>query len=86
MWGAWHSKAAVSNAQDVVVEGGRPRGGEVDSAGDHRTAMSFAVAGLTAATPVHVRGAECVRKSFPDFFARLGQLAGAATVKTVDKP
>jgi 3-phosphoshikimate 1-carboxyvinyltransferase len=69
----------------VEIAGGRLQGAVVESAGDHRTAMSLAVAGLAAEGRTTIRGAECVRKSFPDFFERLGQLAGSTTVKTVDK-
>ena len=66
--------------------GGPLRAGEVDSAQDHRTAMSLAVAGLIAqGGPTIVRGAECVAKSFPEFFDQLAQVAGSPTVKTVDK-
>lgn len=68
----------------VEIEGGRLRGSAVDSAGDHRTAMSLAVAGLTAEGVTTVRGAGCVAKSFPDFFDRLRHLTGSPTVKSVD--
>ena len=47
--------------------------------------MSLAVAGLVAEGLTTIRGAECVAKSFPEFFAQLGQLTGSSTVKTVDK-
>ncbi len=80
--------AAVSleGPDTVVVEGGRPLAGTaVDAAGDHRTAMSLAVAGLFAQGTTRIRGAECVAKSFPDFFERLAGIAGSSTVKTVDK-
>ncbi len=43
-------------------------GGSVDSHGDHRIAMSLAVAALNAAEPVTIRNAECVSKSYPRFF------------------
>ena len=43
-------------------------GGEVDSAGDHRIAMSAAVATVRATAPVIIRGAEAVNKSYPGFF------------------
>ena len=69
----------------MEIEGGPLRGGAVDSAGDHRTAMSLAVAGLVAEGTTTVRGAECVSKSFPEFFDQLRLLAGSSTVKTVDK-
>jgi 3-phosphoshikimate 1-carboxyvinyltransferase len=76
----------VIGSDTVEIEGGRLAGGaDVESAGDHRTAMSLAVAALAARAPVTVRGAECVAKSFPEFFDRLRVLAGSPTVKTVDK-
>jgi 3-phosphoshikimate 1-carboxyvinyltransferase len=67
----------VTGSDTVEINAGRLAGGaEVDSAGDHRTAMSLAVAALTARAPVTVRGAECVAKSFPEFFDRLRLLGG----------
>ena len=44
------------------------RAAEVDSYGDHRIAMAFAVAGLMAAGETTIREAESVAISFPDFF------------------
>jgi 3-phosphoshikimate 1-carboxyvinyltransferase len=49
----------------------RPRGGTVDSAGDHRIAMVGAVAGVTSREGVQVRGAEAVAVSFPGFYELL---------------
>jgi 3-phosphoshikimate 1-carboxyvinyltransferase len=72
--------------ETVEIDGGPLRGGVVESAGDHRTAMSLAVAGLLAQGTTVIRGAECVAKSFPGFFEALGRLAGFPTGKTVDKP
>jgi 3-phosphoshikimate 1-carboxyvinyltransferase len=69
----------------VEIEGGPLTGGAVESAGDHRTAMSLAVAALVAEGTSAVRGAGCVAKSFPEFFDQLRLLGGSATVKTVDK-
>jgi 3-phosphoshikimate 1-carboxyvinyltransferase len=51
----------------AVVTGGRVCGGEVDSHGDHRVAMSFAVLGLIAEAPVVIENAEWIRTSYPDF-------------------
>ena len=73
-------------SQDIEIEGGALTGAVVESAGDHRTAMSLAVAALCARGRCVIRGAECVAKSFPDFFDRLERLTGSSTVKTVDKP
>jgi 3-phosphoshikimate 1-carboxyvinyltransferase len=73
-------------AQDAVeIDGGSLSGGTVDSAGDHRTAMSLTVAGLVAEGTTVVREAACIAKSFPEFFDLLRELAGSTTVKTVDK-
>jgi 3-phosphoshikimate 1-carboxyvinyltransferase len=47
---------------------------EVDSAGDHRIAMAFAVAALAADGPCAIQGAEAADVSFPEFFATLQQI------------
>jgi len=73
--------------ETVEIEGGRLAAGVVDSAQDHRTAMSLAVAGLIVDRgATTVRHAECVAKSFPEFFDQLRQVCGSPTVKTVDNP
>ena len=43
-------------------------GAKVDSFGDHRIAMAFAVAGLFAAGKTEIIGAESAAVSFPEFF------------------
>jgi len=48
--------------------------GEIDSAGDHRIAMAFAVAALAADGPCVIEGAESAGVSFPEFFATLQQI------------
>lgn len=53
----------------LVIFGGKIRGGEVDSGGDHRIAMAFAIASLAAREPVTVRDTDNVASSFPDFVA-----------------
>jgi 3-phosphoshikimate 1-carboxyvinyltransferase len=54
-------------ADGAIIEGGRFKGTEVDSAGDHRCAMSLAVAGLLAAGAVKIRDCANVATSFPGF-------------------
>ena len=49
----------------------RLRGARLDSHGDHRIAMAFAVAALTAEGDSEIVGAECVAVSFPEFFRLL---------------
>lgn len=51
----------------AVVHGGRLIGGTVDSHGDHRIAMSLAIAGSVAQQPVRVRNVAAVDTSFPGF-------------------
>ena len=51
----------------AVVHGGRIAGGSVHSHGDHRVAMSFAVAGTIAADEVIVEDVAAVDTSFPGF-------------------
>jgi len=46
-------------------------GARIDSHGDHRIAMSFAIAGLVAEGNTEIIGAECVAVSFPEFFELL---------------
>jgi 3-phosphoshikimate 1-carboxyvinyltransferase len=52
----------------------RPKGGKIDSRGDHRIAMLGAVAGLSSREGVEVLDAESVGVSFPGFFDLLDQL------------
>ncbi|MGH9445590.1 MAG: 3-phosphoshikimate 1-carboxyvinyltransferase [Terriglobia bacterium] len=51
---------------------------EIDSYGDHRIAMAFAVAGLATKQGVTIRGSECVGISFPEFFETLDRIAEPA--------
>lgn len=51
----------------IQIDGGIVQGGEVDSLGDHRIAMSFAIAGAIAKQPITVTNCSNVATSFPDF-------------------
>jgi 3-phosphoshikimate 1-carboxyvinyltransferase len=48
-------------------EGAAFGGGEIDSRGDHRIAMSFAIASLRAGKPISIRDVANVATSFPGF-------------------
>jgi len=54
------------------------KGREVESYGDHRIAMSLAVAGLVAAGTTAIHNASCVNISFPRFFDEVKRLASHA--------
>ena len=62
--------ADIEEFDDGLRVGGRTRlrGARIDSRGDHRIAMTFAVAGLVAESETEIEGAECVSVSFPGFF------------------
>lgn len=51
-------------------------GGIVDAANDHRIAMSAAIAATVCSSPVTINGAECVKKSYPDFWNHYQKLGG----------
>ncbi len=59
------------------IEGGPIAGGTVDSRGDHRVAMSFAVASLRASAPIEILDTANVATSFPGF-ASLARSVGLA--------
>ncbi len=50
------------------------RGGRVASFGDHRIAMSFAIAGLFAEGDTVIQDAQCVRESYPGFEKALDEI------------
>ncbi|UCD78213.1 MAG: 3-phosphoshikimate 1-carboxyvinyltransferase [Desulfobacterales bacterium] len=52
---------------ELIVTGGTPHGAKIETYGDHRIAMSFAVAGLVA-PGTFILGESCVEKSFPEFW------------------
>ena len=54
-------------ADGAKIKGGRMTGGTVDSCGDHRIAMSFAVASLLAKAPIEILNTTEVATSFPSF-------------------
>ncbi len=66
----------------IVIQGGALQGGRIDSHGDHRIAMAFAMAALRAAGPIRIDDCANVNTSFPDFVglaARAGlRIASAA--------
>ncbi len=61
---------------NMVVYGGRVRGGESYAHGDHRIAMAAAIMALQADKPVIIHGKECVNKSYPAFYNDLNRLGG----------
>ncbi len=63
------------NEDGLIIEGGRRlHGSTIDPHNDHRIAMACAVAALSAEGETTIQNAECVRKSYPQFFDHLKQL------------
>jgi 3-phosphoshikimate 1-carboxyvinyltransferase len=54
----------------------RLAGGRVETAGDHRIAMAFAIAGLAAMGTTEILDADCANVSFPEFYEALAMLTG----------
>ncbi len=50
-------------------------GARCQSYGDHRVAMSFAVAGLVAPNEMTIEGCGCINTSFPEFMPKLKKIA-----------
>lgn len=66
---------AEATPDGIVIEGGPIGGGEVESHGDHRIAMSFTVAALRASDDIVIKNCANVATSFPTFI-ELAQKAG----------
>jgi 3-phosphoshikimate 1-carboxyvinyltransferase len=68
--------AQVEEREDgLKIDGGqRLRGAEIDSFGDHRIAMAFAVAALRAEGETQIRRADAAVISYPGFFQDLERL------------
>nr|HID57793.1 3-phosphoshikimate 1-carboxyvinyltransferase [Desulfobacterales bacterium] len=58
---------AIEGQDEIVVQGMATRGAEIECYGDHRIAMSFAIAGL-ALDGIVIKDEVCVNKSFPNFW------------------
>lgn len=55
------------------IEGGKLSGAIIDSHGDHRIAMSFAVAGMLV--EMQIEDTDCIQTSFPNFIEILSKIA-----------
>lgn len=68
--------ADVTETEEGLIIVGKPTlsGGTVDAYGDHRIAMTAAVASLGCTSPVTINGAQAVAKSYPTFWEQLDLL------------
>ena len=59
----------------LAIEGGHPlKGASIATHHDHRIAMAFTIAGLTASRDSRIEGASVASVSFPDFYQVLESL------------
>jgi 3-phosphoshikimate 1-carboxyvinyltransferase len=66
---------AKERQDGLTIEGGHViKKAEVESFGDHRMAMSMAVAALVANGPIYIKDVACVNTSFPTFWESLKKL------------
>jgi len=75
-------RRSVYREGDVLtIFGGEPKGGATfEGFGDHRMAMASAVFASALEPACIIKGAECVSKSYPDFFADFRRLGGKIDV------
>ena len=69
---------AQFNGRDLIINGGKTKGGIVDGYNDHRIVMSAAVMAAVAIGESQIIGAEAVEKSYPTFFADYKVVGGKA--------
>jgi 3-phosphoshikimate 1-carboxyvinyltransferase len=76
----------IDESEDgAQIHGGQLAGGTVDSQGDHRVAMSFAVAATVAKAALRVRNTDAVDTSFPGFSAVIGSLGVELSTERADQ-
>lgn len=70
----------VTEARDrLTISGGKPKGGFINSRGDHRVAMAFSILGLVAGDTI-ISDAECVSKTYPSFWSELKSIGGEVKI------
>lgn len=74
----------IPNKDGLIIYHSELTGGTADSAGDHRIAMSTAIAATICSSPVIIKNAEAVDKSYPDFFKDYINLGGTVNVITLE--
>ena len=69
----------IEEEDSIIIDGAQPSGTEIDSFGDHRIAMAFSVLGSVAGDTV-ITGAECITKTYPDFWRAFDSLGGKVNI------
>lgn len=69
----------VESKDRLLITGSEPAGSVIDSRDDHRIAMAFSILGLVAGGTV-IDGAECVSKTYPQFWDELKKVGGEVKI------
>jgi 3-phosphoshikimate 1-carboxyvinyltransferase len=69
----------VEEPDRLLITGGTPKGATINSKDDHRIAMAFSLLGAVAGDTV-IEGAECVSKTYPEFWDVLADLGVRVTL------
>ncbi len=75
-------KAGIQVLEDtnsLTIVGGKPAGAVFGSHSDHRIAMAFSVLGTVTGDTV-IEGAECVTKTYPDYWQTLKSIGGKVDI------
>ena len=69
----------IEETDSLTIVGSRPKGSSIDSHDDHRIAMAFSILGSSTGGTT-INGAECVRKTYPEFWDILRSLGGKVEI------
>jgi 3-phosphoshikimate 1-carboxyvinyltransferase len=69
----------IEEKDKLTVAGSRLKGAVIDSKADHRIAMAFSILGSSVGGTT-INGAECVNKTFPDFWDILRSIGGKVKI------
>ncbi len=70
---------AFEERNKLTITGGKPKGSVIDTRGDHRIAMAFSLLGSVAGGTT-IGEAECVAKTYPEFWNELKSLGGKVKI------
>ena len=69
----------VEERNKLTVTGSEPKGSVINTRGDHRIAMAFSILGSVVVGTI-IDGAECVSKTYPEFWDILKSLGGEVKI------
>ena len=65
----------IEEEDSLSIKGAKPSGATIDSFNDHRIAMAFSILGAAVGDTI-IKNAECVSKTYPDFWQTFQNLGG----------